>query len=48
MQRDTIISRKVMRLRPFAPCAPALAVLSGGGLFGPRVPISLLACSYKP
>jgi hypothetical protein len=48
MQRDTINPRKLMRLRPFAPCALVLTVDSGGGRYGRRVPISLLACSYKP
>jgi hypothetical protein len=36
------------RPRAFVPFAGTLAVLSGGGLNGRRVPISLAACSYKP
>ena len=48
MQRDITINRNLMRPRPFAPCALVLTVLSGGGRNGRRVPISLLACSYKP
>lgn len=48
MQRDINENRYELRPRPFAPCASVLAVLTGGGQSGRRVPISLLACSYKP